>query len=448
MEDHYRRKHFCKLSPQHELPPSSRTSGPARKTEKAEEQPRRSLPPMVPSTSTNTGEMGMSAGGRNDHARCVHEVEDDITFAFESTEPKVTTSTPTPPPATTNVADRKKIQPNKISPPALANTLTITGTTGKSAGKLIPKKWKCEFCKKRFASQSAVLDHARRVHDVEDIFTYTFEGGNEPVSKTQPEERNVTASAENEFACTWCSGRRPLSFLSQEALDRHVSQCHFKNKRARDAPVSKPKNKKEAVWCPHCARLLSPQQSLSQHIRAVHNDSFKKKNDGQTHTKVVRFAREDIADASACPSTPVYNVHCPDELSPHEATTSHVNSEPALPARTEASHSNPTLAGDANVTCDMCGQACRTRKGLTYHLLRNHGVPVGKRKGQRASKKEDPDRNPSPPPSQDTNQQVSMEDVVASTCTAGVSILGETIRLAFPLPKVLACRMSEGIQHS
>ncbi|GFY58958.1 hypothetical protein TNIN_125521 [Trichonephila inaurata madagascariensis] len=117
-------------------------------------------------------------------------------------------------------------------------------------------------------------------------------------------------------------------------------------------PANKLKNKKEAVWCPHCARLLSPP-----------------------------------AD--------------------RRGATSHANSAPALPARTEASQTNQALAGDASVTCDICGHACRTRKGLTYHLPRNHGVPVGKKKGQRANKEQDQDSNPSPPPSHDTIQQVS-----------------------------------------
>ncbi|GFY55586.1 hypothetical protein TNIN_207021 [Trichonephila inaurata madagascariensis] len=237
------------------------------------------------------------------------------------------------------------------------------------------------------ASQSALLDHARRVHEVEDEITFAFEASEEPVASLQaapPSTRNVTVSVVNEFPCTWCSGRMPLSFLSQVALDGHVTQCHPGAKEARDAPEpSRKKKYKEAVWCPHCARMLSPQQSLSQHIRTVHNDSFKKKNDGQTHTKVVRFAK-DVADASACPSTPAYNVLCPDEPSRHVATTSHANSEPAPPIQTAASHTIPTLAGDASTTCDICGHACRTRKGLTYHLLRNHGVPVGEERKRTA----------------------------------------------------------------
>ncbi|GFY56873.1 hypothetical protein TNIN_353931 [Trichonephila inaurata madagascariensis] len=237
MEDHYRRKHFRKLSPQHELPPSSSTSRPAWRTEKPEEQPRRSLPPVVPSTSTNTGDMGTSAGSRKakkfvcdfcekrfasrsalqDHARCVHEVEDEITFAFESIEPKVSTPPPTPPPATTSVAEEKTVKPRKSSPPTLPSTPKTVGTTMKSAGKPVLKKWKCEFCEKRFASQTAVLDHARRVHDVEEEFTYTFHGGDEPVQNQKKEDNQnekvktkyEEKAAENEFACAWCSGRRP-----------------------------------------------------------------------------------------------------------------------------------------------------------------------------------------------------------------------------------------------
>ncbi|GFY44120.1 retrovirus-related Pol polyprotein from type-2 retrotransposable element R2DM [Trichonephila inaurata madagascariensis] len=182
--------------------------------------------------------------------------------------------------------------------------------------------------------------------------------------------------------------------------------------------------------------------------RVCHNTSglsttihLRRKIDGQTHTKVVRFAQEDVADASACPSTPAYNVHCPDGIRLHEASTSQANNTPALPSRSEASSSNQVLAGDASVTCEICGHKCRTRKGLTYHKLRDHGVPVGKKKEQRANEEEDRDSNPSPPPNHDTTT-VSLEDVVASTCTAGVSVLGETIRLTFPLPKVLACPIS------
>ncbi|GFY56874.1 hypothetical protein TNIN_353941 [Trichonephila inaurata madagascariensis] len=82
------------------------------------------------------------------------------------------------------------------------------------------------------------------------------------------------------------------------------------------------------------------------------------------------------------PSTQL-KVHCPTG-SPYEASTSHASSTPALPSRSEASHCQP--------------------KG-------DHGVPVGKKKGQRANEEEDRDSDPSPPPEVMTQPRCHWEDV-------------------------------------
>ncbi|GFQ68972.1 hypothetical protein TNCT_22421 [Trichonephila clavata] len=94
---------------------------------------------------------------------------------------------------------------------------------------------------------------------------------------------------------------------------------------------------------------------------------------------------------------------------------------------------------DQKPSCDICGQKCKTRKGLTYHLLRNHGVSVGRKNLQRNTVKQETVVKPSHFSPLDVHSNVSSRDCNDSTSMRGVSLLGETMRLTFPLPHVLEC---------
>ncbi|GFV09646.1 hypothetical protein TNCV_2937571 [Trichonephila clavipes] len=98
----------------------------------------------------------------------------------------------------------------------------------------------------------------------------------------------------------------------------------------------------------------------------------------------------------------------------------------------------------------LYGRQQRTRKGLTYHMLRYHGVSVGKsrRKKKRKEASVDPSRSPTSPPAQENLQrnhtqgeqiQATSEEVTESTQNTGVVLLGNTLRLTFPLPTLLTC---------
>ncbi|GFT05390.1 hypothetical protein TNCV_124021 [Trichonephila clavipes] len=281
-------------------------------------------------------------------------------------------------------------RPRTDPSPVYSSTPANTWKAGKLTGRRLDKNFVCDFCEKRFTSQSALENHARSLHGVECQMTFAFETHETSLATLPPTRRNMIGAVLNDFVCTWCSDATLMSFLSQAALDNHVAQCHSDEGPVNVTPDTTASTSKKALWCQHCARLLNPKQSLSHHIKAVHNDLVEMKYDGRTHTKVVRFAEADVADASACPSTPAYNVLFPDELSPHVTNRSPEENEPVHPSSTNSSHTNQQLVKNDPIACDMCSQISRIWKGPTYHMLRNHGVSVGRKKSKRASTPEEP----------------------------------------------------------
>ncbi|GFQ99094.1 hypothetical protein TNCT_724491 [Trichonephila clavata] len=95
--------------------------------------------------------------------------------------------------------------------------------------------------------------------------------------------------------------------------------------------------------------------------------------------------------------------------------------------------------------CNICRQRCKTWKGLTYHLLRNHDVSVGRQKPKRNPTKHAQMSNLSPPSPPDVHSNVSRRD--CTTSISDVFLLGETMRLTFPLHQVVECPI-EGCRHS
>ncbi|GFY79475.1 hypothetical protein TNIN_402481 [Trichonephila inaurata madagascariensis] len=128
LEDHYKRKHFRRLSPQHVAPPAEHAVPAAHTT---------------PATRETKGE----------HPR-----------------------------------------PRTDPPPTYSNTPANTGKAGKLTGRRLDKNFVCDFCEKR-----------------------------------------------------------------------HVSQCHPDDVPTSNTPGTSASTNKKALWCPHCARLLSPQQSVTSY---------------------------------------------------------------------------------------------------------------------------------------------------------------------------------------
>ncbi|GFW16080.1 retrovirus-related Pol polyprotein from type-2 retrotransposable element R2DM [Trichonephila clavipes] len=250
-----------------------------------------------------------------------------------------------------------------------------------------------------------------------------------------------------------------------------ITQTEKKTDNTRDVSNGTPS---KARWCTHCAKNLSTGESLTHHIRTEHNDVVVKENDGQERTKVVHFKLEDVADASNCPSTPAYNVLCPVDCSPQDAnpmppgeynigastsTSCHRNENPIPPgeynigASTSTSSPLQGLANRENFTCEHCGKSERSHKALQYHMVRAHGVPFKKRKRRRKKKEGQTRTNHSPPlqpegrpsvqdtqpPTRGTEEQPTQEETRETERKAGIALIGETLRVTFPLPKLMHC---------
>ncbi|GFR01205.1 retrovirus-related Pol polyprotein from type-1 retrotransposable element R2 [Trichonephila clavata] len=118
-------------------------------------------------------------------------------------------------------------------------------------------------------------------------------------------------------------------------------------------------------------------------------------------------------------------------------TQSGSSASTALQVNDRGTVRSPTHADDSSVTptCVKCGATTRTRKGMTYHMLQVHGVPVHKKQGPDSSR---PDRGNAPLEDR-TPAQVSRHTCSASELEPGVSLIGETLRYTFPIPFVIAC---------
>ncbi|GFW16086.1 hypothetical protein TNCV_2864191 [Trichonephila clavipes] len=304
------------------------------------------------------------------------------------------------------------------------------------------KRFVCDFCERKFTTAGALEDHARSVHEVVPEMTFAFEDDGESADFTPRSVARKEQQPSVSFPCVHCSATAHMSFLSQDALDRHVAQCHVES--------SKPGTSANAkrVWCPHCARYLHPHQTLVQHIREAHNESFEAKKSGQAHTKVVRFATDNVVDAAACSSTPAYNVLCPDGLRPVAAST-----DPATRADDEhqaGSSRDPARPGDnsnaqrstgthqqAGVSmkfkCDHCNRVLGSLKGRAYHMREKHGVPLGRswiKGNEDANAQRATGSPPTTPPPEDLPPPVVDNDACSvSTQKVGAALLGETLRL-------------------
>ncbi|GFW79645.1 hypothetical protein TNCV_1429051 [Trichonephila clavipes] len=276
-------------------------------------------------------------------------------------EPKVMGEAPPPPDPTPVNKERKGLQTERS----------------------ILKRFVCDFCERRFATARALDDHARCVHEVVPEMTFAFEYDGESADFTQ----RSAARTEREqppvnLQCERCSATTPMSFRSQDMLDRHA------------------------------------------------------------HTKVVRFAAEDVVDAAACSATPAYNVLCPDGLRPdatapdppvqvEDEQQAGPSRDPDPPQRTGNSQ-NPTnthqqAGGTTGFPCAQYGKVLKTRKGRTYHMLEKHCMSVGRPEcgGNEDEEAQRATSSPPPPPPED-RPPIDNEVCRESTGTVGAALLGET----------------------
>ncbi|GFY03465.1 hypothetical protein TNCV_3211031 [Trichonephila clavipes] len=94
---------------------------------------------------------------------------------------------------------------------------------------------------------------------------------------------------------------------------------------------------------------------------------------------------------------------CPTDLRPN--VTRH-RTNGGCASRSKPIRGQPYQPGAGRPYCDICGQTQATKKGLTYHMLRCHGVTVGKGKKKKESgdATEDP-QCPRPLPQRKTNNR-------------------------------------------
>ncbi|GFU50720.1 hypothetical protein TNCV_241061 [Trichonephila clavipes] len=237
--------------------------------------------------------------------------------------------------------------------------------------------------------------------------TFAFEDEGESADFTQ---RSAAKTLQEQppvvFSCERCSATTPTSFLTKDRLDRHVAQCHAKSSGSTETAIRSTTSNEKTVWCPHCARYLHPRQTLVQHIRVVHNESFTARELGLARTKVVRFVADDVVDAAACSAAPVYHVLCPDGLRPNATTLDQpeqvTDGQQAGPSRDpdppqltgnsrdsantgqqESMTSGVPVQGPANrvcFNCEQCGKTYCSWKALHYHGIQAHRVRIGKKR--------------------------------------------------------------------
>ncbi|GFT53746.1 hypothetical protein TNCV_2504221, partial [Trichonephila clavipes] len=168
------------------------------------------------------------------------------------------------------------------------HTAQTTPATTAKAGKLpvsrLAKRFRCEFCEKRFATRPALEDHARCVHEADCEMTFAFEE-DEPTEKEKMPARKGKQGATTEH-------------LSRPQQTIHDSQVPTTSR---------------AVWCQHCVRNIDTGLSLADHILAVHNHTVTVDDDGLERTEVVCFDADTVVDAANCSNTPAFNVICTED---------------------------------------------------------------------------------------------------------------------------------------
>ncbi|GFR10566.1 hypothetical protein TNCT_301551 [Trichonephila clavata] len=315
----------------------------------------------------------------------------------------------------------RKLSPgtkNASSSAALIPSVTplIEEHAGKISARRLDGPFRCEVCERQFGSERTLAYHTWNFHKI--VPPPKPRRSAEDISRVNAHPRSPPTRSGDHFSCAACSVRNPLIFLTQAALDEHIIQCH--TVAMPDAPKGKEKpssHSSSAVWCPDCASFISQKFSLAEHIKRKHNGTIKVPNRGPTHTEVIMVEKSQITEQTqfhvTCPDNPAQIHGLSDQITgkkPHEGT----------------------------FVCSTCKVKCKTRKGLTYHRLRDHGASVG-RANPRSTDHQDPIVNQDEDATPTAVHTAPTRTGGGSPKRGGAAVLGETLRLQFPLPQVLTC---------
>ncbi|GFQ93580.1 hypothetical protein TNCT_476411 [Trichonephila clavata] len=321
----------------------------------------------------------------------------------------------------------RKLSPGTENASSLTtSTPGVTPSIEEHAGRISARKldgpFRCGFCERLFGSERTLTYHTWNFHKVRPPPKPRRPA--DDISRVNAHPGSPPKRSGDHFSCVACSVKNPLVFLTQAALDEHLIQCHTVPTTNAPVVIVEPTaHTSSATWCPDCALFINQKSSLAEHIRLKHNQRIVIKNAGPTRTKIVKSKKNKTVDSPNRTESTQFHVTCPD--SPTELLGA------AVTTKGKKQHGNETV-------CETCNLNCKTRKGLTYHRLRDHGVSVG-RANPRSTDRHDPIED----------QDVDTAPIAAHTAPTrtgggspirgGVAMVGETLRLRFPLPQVLPC---------
>ncbi|GFT90241.1 hypothetical protein TNCV_701641 [Trichonephila clavipes] len=127
-----------------------------------------------------------------------------------------------------NPPPSKSLEPKVMdeAPPPPDPTPVRKGTGRIQTKRSNLKRFVCDFCERKFTTAGALEDHARSVHEVVPEMTFAFEDDGESADFTPRSVARKEQQPPVSFPSVHCSATAHMSFLSQDALDRHVAQCH------------------------------------------------------------------------------------------------------------------------------------------------------------------------------------------------------------------------------
>ncbi|GFR30366.1 hypothetical protein TNCT_216731 [Trichonephila clavata] len=231
---------------------------------------------------------------------------------------------------------------------------------------------------------------------------------------------NVSNSKQD--ACSSRCNTCRVTFLSQAALTEH-NLCFHKSRVVQNPKTTIPKPK-DCRWCAECSNYIPESISMAGHIARKHNVKKAIDSGDTMHTELVSIHPNDITDASVSHGTATFSItliaapstfrcqYCEATFKSSTRLQSHINWHlqdtphprevlkvaqdtvrkncrirllPLLPSTTPcatagSSTAPPPLPPPTDTqTCQKCGTTTKTRKGMVYHMLQVHGVPVPKK---------------------------------------------------------------------
>ncbi|GFT53717.1 retrovirus-related Pol polyprotein from type-1 retrotransposable element R2 [Trichonephila clavipes] len=348
------------------------------------------------------------------------------------------------------------------------------------AGRTKKNLHKCPKCPLAFYTLSKFQEHRVEEDRLESLISEneaSNNGNDPPADSSRPGSKRAPETGRRS---QWRS-RRPKKTMKQGraedqgnggAPDKKTLVGYY----TKEGPL-------ESQWCSQCNREFLLGISLAQHIKKCHNVAVCKRNEGPSHTDVIRVDPSDVVDASQAKldnATTVQVVqpkvqsfvcsfcekgfHTEDELDNHVLTLhgqeKTMKTTPERKPKRSQKSSPPYKR-----TCHICGLICSSAKGLKVHLQQAHQKIVQKRERILCSQDEElvqattdnrsPDPQPVPTPGTEEAITGDERTSVIDNITAGpsnswnspapnfrnndVQLLGQTVRFTFPVHKVLPC---------